>query len=422
MPVQGWRPVPAGSLTHTPRPQPRCPKLLPGLPCPRQASSPKQGRHAAEPSRCGKRRLGKSIRCNRQRAGRQAGSRQAGPGRCHERRWMEGDLITHFASSKATERCNYSGLSWRRGGTGGLDLLPAEQPQELGCPPEPGCSARRAPADIPTLSQHPNCPAQPRSTRTPSASHTHTGKTTSPAPPPPVHTGVGGRTPARPLPGHLGFPGPRPGADIPLLSQDMRPPQQGPPTSSGTRVCWAGEAAPRSSCMRSSSQSRNSRASCCALPRNCELCLETMFCKRRAGRALSLGPRCPALTNGWFVSTHHKNPSLLPACNSVCLCPASAETPRPPQGQQSSGDTGTGGQESSSVAHRHGALAFSCRDKAGRGQLAAGDGTGHTPTNPYGQAQPTGTHRRHPPRTLRRHRLGVTARGRQFPALGLLGR
>lgn len=285
-----------------------------------------------------------------------AGRRQAGPGRCHERRWMEGDLITRFASSKAAQHCNYSGLSWRRGG-GGLDLLLTEQPQEAGCPPAPGCSAGWAPADTPNALPAPQLPC-------PAPQHPHP-TILPPAKPHPPHPhpipGCGGGDNSSPppprtcrLPWSHTWCGHRP------LSQGVRPPRPGPPTSSGTRVRWAGDAAPRSSCMRSSSQSRNSRASCCALPRNCELCLETMFCKRRAGRALSLGPRCPALTKGRFVSTHCKN--AIPASRlqrrlpSSCLRGDTAAT----LGTAEQWGHRTRSQDSSSVAHHHGVPAFSC--------------------------------------------------------------
>lgn len=60
--------------------------------------------------------------------------------------------------------------------------------------------------------------------------------------------------------------------------RDALPPPPGTPTWWAARCPGAGEALPRSSCMRSSSHSRNSRASCCALPRNCAPCLATMLC------------------------------------------------------------------------------------------------------------------------------------------------
>lgn len=127
---------------------------------------------------------------------------------------------------------------------GGLHLLLTkgqDAPQSRGAQLEGSCRH-------PPLSQHPKpCPAPQHSPPT-ILSPTHPTNHSIP-----ISAGAG------PAPSQFSWSRTWPERLPP--SQGVRPPP-GTPTCVGPRLCCMGEAAPRSSCIRSSSQSRNSSASC----------------------------------------------------------------------------------------------------------------------------------------------------------------
>lgn len=107
--------LPLRSLTCTPRAgaastQPRCPTLgKGGRSCswdpPTQAEHHPQSGDSTWLCPCGKHWPQKAIRCTRLHPGgsrQETGRKQAGPGQCLRSRWMEGDLITRFASAVIT--------------------------------------------------------------------------------------------------------------------------------------------------------------------------------------------------------------------------------------------------------------------------------------------------------------------------------